>query len=199
MDGNNKMKVCTKCHKEKSLIQFHISKIFRDKHNNWCKECMKIYHKKYREINKQKIKIQNKIYRLLNKNKIIKYKKLNIDKIRKRENIYLKSRRITDINYRLRKNLSKRIWQSLCGRGKSKFTAILIGNSIEKLKQHLESKFVKGMTWDNYGRHGWEIDHIIPCSKFDLSKLSEQYKCFHYTNLQPLWAKDNRRKSNLIK
>jgi hypothetical protein len=47
------------------------------------------------------------------------------------------------------------------------------------------------MNWSNYGLHGWHIDHIRPCASFDLSKSEEQRKCFHYTNLQPLWAKEN--------
>ena len=54
------------------------------------------------------------------------------------------------------------------------------------------------MSWENYGYYGWHIDHIIPCSKFDLSKLEEQKKCFHFTNLQPLWALDNIKKSNKL-
>jgi hypothetical protein len=47
------------------------------------------------------------------------------------------------------------------------------------------------MNWDNYGFYGWHIDHIRPCASFDLSKPSEQRKCFNYTNLQPLWATEN--------
>lgn len=53
---------------------------------------------------------------------------------------------------------------------------------------YLESKFLPNMSWANYGKNGWHIDHIIPCSKFDLLSPNEQLKCFHYTNLQPLWA-----------
>src|SRR5258708_6680707 len=52
----------------------------------------------------------------------------------------------------------------------------------------LEIQFKPGMTWENYGRHGWHVDHIRPCNSFDLSDQTELRKCFHFTNLQPLWA-----------
>ena len=45
------------------------------------------------------------------------------------------------------------------------------------------------MSWGNYGK--WHVDHIRPCASFNLVNEEEQKKCFHYTNLQPLWAKDN--------
>ena len=67
----------------------------------------------------------------------------------------------------------------------------LIGCRPIELKTHLESRFAPGMNWDNYGFTGWHIDHIIPCAAFDLTKKDEAQKCFHFTNLQPLWARDN--------
>lgn len=104
----------------------------------------------------------------------------------------------TNVNARIASNLRTRIGTVLKNNIKSEKTKILLGCSINKLKQHLESKFKKGMTQDNYGRNGWEIDHIRPCASFDLSKPEEQRKCFNYNNLQPLWATENRQKSNKI-
>jgi hypothetical protein len=70
----------------------------------------------------------------------------------------------------------------------------IVGCSPEFLKEHLESQFVEGMAWDN--RKEWHIDHIIPLSS---AKTEEDiYKLCHYTNLQPLWAEDNIKKSNKI-
>ena len=75
---------------------------------------------------------------------------------------------------------------------KSKQTLELLGCNIEEFKKYLEFKFTKGMSWDKM--HLIHIDHIKPCAAFDLTNPEEQAKCFHYTNLQPLWAIDNLRK-----
>lgn len=77
-------------------------------------------------------------------------------------------------------------------------TFSLIGCSIEQLRQHLESQFIDGMSWENHGIKGWHIDHIIPCDYFDLFDPVQQSTCFHYSNLQPLWWIDNLRKGNKI-
>lgn len=66
-----------------------------------------------------------------------------------------------------------------------------MGCSTETLKLHLEKQFKPGMTWGNHGVKGWHIDHIKPCASFDLTKPDDQLKCFHYTNLQPLWWHEN--------
>jgi hypothetical protein len=80
-------------------------------------------------------------------------------------------------------------------RGGSRSVSTLTGCTASQLKKHLESAFRRGMTWDNHGSR-WHIDHIIPCSSFNLTEESEQLKCFHYSNLRPLFAKENYKKSN---
>jgi len=127
-------------------------------------------------INKEKIKIQRKTYYQKNKT-IINQKNLN--------------RIHTNLNYKLSHNLRIRVRLALQNKDKTKRTLELLGCSIDFLKQHLEAKFQPGMNWNNYGYYGWHVDHIRPCASFDLSKSEEQRKCFNYTNLQPLWAKDN--------
>jgi hypothetical protein len=69
---------------------------------------------------------------------------------------------------------------------------------MDQLKQYIETLFKPGMTWGNHGNFGWHLDHIIPCSSFDLTDVEQQKKCFHYTNLQPLWAKDNIKKGSKL-
>ena len=54
--------------------------------------------------------------------------------------------------------------------------------------KYITDKFTENMSWDNYGKFGWHLDHIKPCKRFDLTSKDEQKKCFHYTNMQPLWA-----------
>jgi len=82
------------------------------------------------------------------------------------------------------------------GQTKSDTTMKLLGCSLDDFLEHTEKQFKPGMTWENYGK--WHIDHIIPCAQFDLSRPYHQRICFHYTNLQPLWAVENLIKSDTI-
>jgi hypothetical protein len=199
IQNSNRQKYCSKsCLK---LARNLFTKEWKETH----KKEVKIYKKIYNEINKEQIKNYYKNH----KNEIKEYRKINKDKIKmfnkeyyklnkifiiRQHNKYQINKRKIDINFRLYSCLSKRIRDALKCICKSKRTTELLGCSVEELKAHLSSKFTKGMSFKNYGK--WHIDHIKPCAKFDLSKASEQYKCFHYTNLQPLWAKDNLEKSD---
>jgi hypothetical protein len=136
--------------------------------------------KKYYQKNKEKILIQRKSYgkqyRKLNKNKIYEYRK----KYKKK-----------NIEYKLGLNLRTRLCNALQRNTKSGSAVRDLGCTIEELKVYLESKFQTGMTWDNYGLYGWHIDHIKPLASFDLTDRKQMLEACHYTNLQPLWAKDN--------
>jgi hypothetical protein len=95
--------------------------------------------------------------------------------------------------HRVKKRVMSRIQsamkrQSVNTRGSFRY----VGCCAERLRAHIESQFSEGMGWHNYGK--WHIDHIKPCALFDLSRKDEAMKCFHWTNLQPLWATDNLRK-----
>ncbi len=103
---------------------------------------------------------------------------------------YEKEKAKVNLSFRFAKNLRCRIWHAISRKWiKSERTSELVGCSLLELRTHLEKQFQCGMSWDNYGK--WHIDHIKPCMKFDLTKLSERQQCFHYSNLQPLWATEN--------
>lgn len=96
-----------------------------------------------------------------------------------------------DAGFKMLCRLRKRVWDAVRGHGKSASTLELLGTTIEGLKLQLAAGFLPGMTWDNYGSV-WEIDHRVPCARFDLSEAAQQRACFHYTNLRPLWRSENR-------
>ncbi len=160
--------------------------------------------KNYYANNRKKMIKSNNRWRDKNKDKVESYKKKwaenNMDKIREKNRRYKKNnpdkirRYNKKLNVRIVHNLRNCLNRVLKMNSKSERTMELVGCSIKELKQHLKKQFTLGMDWNNYGIHGWHIDHIKSCCTFDLSKEEEQKKCFHYSNLQPLWAKDNFRK-----
>jgi hypothetical protein len=208
---NYKSKICSICKKEfipNSPIQKSCSVIcseqaiklswkkYYKKHKLELKENKKEYRKKHhKETNKN----QREYWRIHKERKKEHHRKWYLKyraNILKKNGEYYRNKLDTDINFKILCNLRGRVWHALKGTGKSKRTLDLLGCSIEKLKNHLASKFTEGMSFDNYGK--WHVDHIRPCASFDLSKPEEQRKCFNYTNLQPLWAKDNLEKSDKI-
>ena len=171
---------------------------YKKKHYLKNKESKIKYNKEYCLKNKENIAKQKKAYSLKNKEKIAKYKKKyyfnNKEHLLKIRSAWDIKRRKNNPNYKLRNNLKTRIWSVLKGIHKSTSTMKLLGCSVDKLWNHLESKFEPWMTKENYGL--WHVDHIIACAKFDLTCPKQQRICFHYTNLQPLSATDNLRKGD---
>lgn len=139
--------------------------------------------KAYKEAHPEWKKAYDKQYALKHPEQILKIKR----------EYYARKKEETD--FRIRINLSTRINGALRGKRKSKFTLELVGCSISELRIQFESQFQEGMSWDNYGK--WHVDHIKPCILFDLTDPVQQKECFHYSNLQPLWAVDNMQKGSL--
>lgn len=213
-----KTKICHKCYVEKSLNEFWNDCTKKDGHCNICIECCKkrirIYtiNDKIKKHNhylnrKEKILNEKQLYYQDNKIKISivhkKYYKNNKKRLNKLSFLAYQKRARFDVTLRIKSSLKSRLILALKRNWKSGHTLDLLGCSIDYFKKHLESQFKDGMSWKNYGRgwngkKEWHIDHIYPCDSFDLSKSSEQKICFHWSNLQPMWAKDNLRKGNKI-
>jgi len=184
-----------------------------------CKDCASVYRtenraalqerqREWRHQNPDKMKAQragrsDHIHNY-NINYLIRERRKEQDKIRNADpsirriiNERNRNKYNNNIKYRLRMVLSSRINAAVRGICASASTLELLGCSLSEYVQYLEAKFKPGMTWGNYGIE-WHIDHIIPCSAFDLIMIDEQKKCFHYTNTQPLFAIDNLRKGDSI-
>lgn len=101
--------------------------------------------------------------------------------------------KVATVSSRIARNMRTRIWYAVKG-VRHESTKKLIGCSWTELTQHLQSKFSDGMNFDNYGL--WEVDHITPLASFDLSDAEQLRVACHYSNLQPLWRQDNRKKSS---
>jgi hypothetical protein len=178
--------------------------------------------KKWKKSNPLKVIESDRIYRLKNKDKIRKYNsryikehylehKKIVEKYKERKNYlariyrklhpekaraYVSFRRATDIQYKLKMALRHRIYLAIKNNQKSGSAVKALGCTVEHLKKHIESLFQPGMNWNNWTYTGWHIDHIKALSTFDLTDTKQFADACHYTNLQPLWWKDNIIKSN---
>ena len=132
------------------------------------------------------------------------WRKANRDRDRNNYRIWERKQLINNIQYKIISRLRIRLCKAIEIHQKGGSAVKDLGCSVNKLKIHLQLKFYRRhkngeiMSWDNYGLHGWHIDHIKPLSSFDLSNPEELKKACHYSNLQPLWAEDNLKKSNKV-
>jgi len=170
-------KTCNTCNLVKKIVFFKSSKKSKDGYFHKCSDCWKP-----REWNAEKQKISEK-----------KYVEAHPDKIREKN-----KKQALNINRRIRSSLNKRISQLLKQNSLAKNNRTLqyVGCDFNFIKKWFEFQFQENMNWDNYGK--WQIDHIIPCSSFNLENKDEQYLCFKWTNLSPCWKIDNMKKSDKI-
>jgi Zn ribbon nucleic-acid-binding protein len=164
-------KICSNCKQELSFEQFNKLKLGRFGLSGECKKCLSIRNKEW--LNSGGREWNNK---------------------------WIKNKKATDPQFKLKHLLRMRLLDALKRNNTTKLHSALnlLGCSIPSAKLHLEKQFKPEMNWDNHGSY-WEIDHIMPCSSFNLENIDEQRQCFHYTNLQPLTISENRSKGNNIK
>jgi hypothetical protein len=168
-------KVCNGCQEEKDINSFAFKFSDRCIRRGTCNQC------RYKKRKKKPLDQETKI----------KYNAAKLARFRERYQ--------TDLLFKLKHDLRQRMYKALNGSQKSSTTQSLLGCSVEEFKTYIESLWLEGMTWENRGPFGWHIDHIDPCDYFDLSDPQQQKKCFHYTNLQPLWWRDNLVKGKKVK
>lgn len=203
------MQLCTKCKTEKDISEFN--KTNRNR-RYWCRSCEQEYAKQYYMLNREKELSRQKLYYIQNPDKkkdvAQKYwdthkeelnQKARANNINRRQynREYRKLKRDTDILIKLKERLRARIGMAFkqIRLGKTVKTQDLVGCDWESLKAHIEKQFIDGMNWEKFGKQ-IHIDHIIPLSS--AITADDLIKLCHYTNLQPLWAIDNIRKSNHI-
>lgn len=204
---------CGSCGLHKNLQCFYVDKSKKRGYSSYCKECSKHASSKYYRCNKDVIILANKNYVDNNKDatKIYRdaYRKQHREEACEYAHHYRKENRAiinqkrraqrdTDLNFKLGENLRRSLNRGVKTIQKSGSAVRDLGCSIEEFKKYIETLFLPGMTWDNWNRVGWHLDHIIPIASFDLSNREQFLKACHYTNYQPLWAKDNYRKGSKI-
>jgi hypothetical protein len=167
---------CRICKIDKNINEFYKTIKHKSGYETRCKSCKNKY------IVQNVLPKHKEYYKQYTKNWI----KNNLDKKQQYEREYWKSKYKKDINFTLKRLLRGHFYKFINQNIKNKNINTLIGCNIEQLKNHLESQFKPEMNWDNH-KTIWEIDHIKPCSNFDLTDIEQQKQCFHYTNLQPLF------------
>jgi hypothetical protein len=205
--GDGPTIICFHCKQEKPNEEFY-------KKGTVCKACVKLkcvgWAKKHPEIVKQtKInwELRNKSaaqeskrkYRLANldkeKERARKYNANNREKKNAWTREYLRRKKKTDPKWRALMTCKRRMWILFKSAGVKKNTrsSELMGIDRNGFYAHIESLWLPGMTWENRGRDRgcWHIDHKRPCASFDMTDPTQAKACWHYTNLQPLWAEDN--------
>lgn len=191
-----------------------------------CKECDRIYQAEWYQKNREKVKVVGAEYRKANVEKLrlrgriyakrnvaqkrayrAQWQKENPEKVKTYQDRHRPKKHVrrkekfnsnpaTHINFCVSTSMRK----SLKGKKSGRHWEGLVGYGLSALMAHLEKGFQPGMAWENYGKNGWHIDHIIPLSVFNFTDPShfDFKRCWSLNNLRPLWGKENISKSDRI-
>lgn len=148
--------------------------------------------REYYKANAERYNASHRSYYLKNKAEVAEknraWKRANRAKVNASVRKYYQSNQNARILHRIRTRISQAFRTQATK--KALKTQDMLGCSIASFRRYIESRFEPGMTWENYGP-GWHLDHIVPCALFDLTKVEHQKACFHFSNYQPLFTKDN--------
>jgi len=193
---NDGRKTCSKCGKEflATAQYFHRRRASHDGLNPSCKECVSVWMKEYYYQHREQQLAANKRWHEEHREERRAYNRRWREEHREEVRAWTNQYRQKNPVQRVRRSVSQGMRQALQERKNGRHWESLVGYTLDDLIKHLESLFLPGMTWENYGE--WHIDHIRPVSSFSFESVEdpEFKKCFALYNLQPLWAKENCRK-----
>lgn len=192
------IKLCKRCFADKPLAAFCNKKSSFDGLHYYCRACDLEIGRTVQANNRSYYRTKDRERYASDPGTSKAHQKRYRDKNKERLNQYQKEYRENSPGAAIALRIRTRIASALRRQSARKHSGLtdVLGCSIEQLREHLERQFKPSMTWDN--RNLWHIDHIIPCASFDLTDAEQQKLCFHYSNLQPLWAADNLQKSDRI-
>jgi len=199
-------KICSKCKKYKPVAEFSVRAERKNSYRSKCKECERLSKNEYNKNNREHVyalekrwiesnieKRQKTRDRYNNSEKGRASRRLADKKRLKSHNEYARQRYFIDPQWNMNMKLRRRVDRVLRQRkiSKSTKTMELLGCTYVEFNAYIESLFTPDMSWDKVLSGEIHLDHIKPCASFDLTDPEQQKVCFHYSNLQPLWAKDN--------
>ena len=187
---------CIECKQTKKKSEFYKDSRCTNRLSRRCKKCTSKYNTIWSKNHNYKY---SKLYYLNHKKEAKEYHKIYYKNHRKEHRQYKAKARCIPKN-KISRAIAENIRHCLKGRKCSRRWESIVSFTLQELKQHLESQFQEGMTWDNYGYYGWHIDHIIPISFFQYNSSDdvEFRMCWRLKNLRPLWATENMQKGNKL-
>ena len=151
-------KRCSKCRETKCVGEFSRHRKAPDGLNWQCKECHNAYKREYDQR----------------------------PDVKARKRAAAKAR-VTDPKTRLDYSMRLMIRNSLGLERNWRQWELLVGYTIDDLIAHLETHFIDGMSWENFGE--WEVEHVVPREKFEYASAEDPSfrECWALRNLKPAW------------